>query len=271
MRDSCGRTHRLPVPAGDRAGGPPVGLPAVVPTAVLVVVAAVAVVLVNPLAAAAGVPPSGAPVARPVAAASASPPELLLPTPPVPPVEPSAPGEGLTGGEGAPQPKDLPDPGTPEPDPPGSGVTALLAAAGGLALTVAAFVLGRRTARPRLERPEGDGSPSAGPAPEGSAPAVPVEQTLVSGLISVHDLAGEEAVQASVEQTLRSVGVHRVVSASGDLLDVDVHEVVGSRSSPVPDVDGRIDQVVRPGWRQRDALLRPAQVRVFRAGRPEEQ
>ena len=269
MRDSCGRTHRLPVPAGDRAGDPPVRLPAVVPTAGLVVIAAVAVLL-TPLAAAAGVPPGGGPVARPPAAASAPPPELL-PTPPLPPVELSAPGEGPTGGEEAPQPKELPDPGTPEPDPPGPDVTALLAAAGGLALSVVAFVLGRRTARPRHERPGGDGSAPAGLTPDGSAPAVPVEQTLVSGLISVHDLAGEEAVQASVEQTLRSVGVHPVVSASGDLLDVDVHEVVGSRSSPVPDVDGRIDQVVRPGWRQRDALLRPAQVRVFRAGRPEEQ
>ena len=153
---------------------------------------------------------------------------------------------------------------TPAKDPPrrrsvGEGLLqAMLVGAVGVALAaVAAFAVGRRRSGLRT-------SPSPLVVETTPAGAGNREAALVSGLIAVHDLANEEALRISVEETLRGVGVHTIIPVAGDPLDVGMHEVVGTLPATAPGVVGRIAGLVRPGWRHHEVLIRPAQVQVFR-------
>jgi hypothetical protein len=113
--------------------------------------------------------------------------------------------------------------------------------------------------------PGGDGPPVSAAGVEVSA--LPgLERRLdiaVHGLIGAFDLSASVAVQAHITQVLARVGVYHMGVESGSVFDPSVCEAVSTVVTEDPDRVGRVAQMVRPGWRRPDAVLRFPQVSVW--------
>lgn len=76
-------------------------------------------------------------------------------------------------------------------------------------------------------------------------------------------LAGVELVLRKLLQTLEREGLERI-EATDEPFDPTLHEALLTRPTADPALDGRIAQVVLPGYRFADRLLRPAKVVVWK-------
>jgi molecular chaperone GrpE len=77
---------------------------------------------------------------------------------------------------------------------------------------------------------------------------------------TLHD--GVDLVERKVWKELESAGVTRIDQA-GVPFDPNVHEAVTTQPAAKPDQDHTVGQVVQPGYKMRDTLLRPARVVVL--------
>lgn len=86
---------------------------------------------------------------------------------------------------------------------------------------------------------------------------------LAEGLRLIADNAGRR---------LEALGLTRVPS-EGHLFDPSIHEAIDLLASPDPEMDGKVIEEIRAGWRLGDRVIRAARVRVGRhvpaAARPE--
>ena len=73
---------------------------------------------------------------------------------------------------------------------------------------------------------------------------------------------GIDLVERKVWKELEAVGVTRIDQA-GVPFDPNVHEAVTTQPAPKPELDHTVGQVVQPGYKMRDSLLRPARVVVL--------
>jgi len=73
---------------------------------------------------------------------------------------------------------------------------------------------------------------------------------------------GVDLVERKVWKELESAGVTRIDKA-GVPFDPNVHEAVTTQPAAKPEHDHTVGQVVQPGYKMRDTLLRPARVIVL--------
>lgn len=73
---------------------------------------------------------------------------------------------------------------------------------------------------------------------------------------------GVDLVERKVWKELENVGVTRIDKA-GVPFDPNVHEAVTTQPAAKPEDDHIVGQVVQPGYKMRDTLLRPARVIVL--------
>lgn len=73
---------------------------------------------------------------------------------------------------------------------------------------------------------------------------------------------GVDLVERKVWKELESAGVTRIDKA-GVAFDPNIHEAVTTRPAAKPEQDHTVGQVVQPGYKMRDTLLRPARVIVL--------
>jgi molecular chaperone GrpE len=73
---------------------------------------------------------------------------------------------------------------------------------------------------------------------------------------------GVDLVERKVWKELESAGVTRIDQA-GVPFDPNVHEAVTTQRAAKPEQDHTVGQVVQPGYKMRDTLLRPARVIVL--------
>ncbi|RTL64553.1 MAG: nucleotide exchange factor GrpE [Pseudonocardiaceae bacterium] len=230
---------------------------------------------------------AGAPE-RPQITAQTIPPEGPLAGRPQMPGEPAVTETGLSRGVLPQQPAEPTGVRSPvatiggEPEPTaaesGSGLGRLWIVLGAVVLAALAFLVGRMSAPrqgahvpgpPPARAPHGP-EPGTGPIPV-TAPVPPPagppprpgtrEIALVDGVIGAHDLAADEAQQRHLEQVLRRTGIVPVVPATGSPLDHA--EVVGTAPATSSDEVGTVADVVRYGWADGGAIIRPAQVIVY--------
>jgi molecular chaperone GrpE len=77
---------------------------------------------------------------------------------------------------------------------------------------------------------------------------------------TLHD--GVDLVERKIWKELESAGVTRIDQA-GVPFDPNVHEAVTIQPAAKPEQDHTVGQVVQPGYKMRDTLLRPARVVVL--------
>ena len=77
---------------------------------------------------------------------------------------------------------------------------------------------------------------------------------------TLHD--GVDLVERKIWKELEAIGVTRIDQA-GVPFDPHVHEAVTTQPAPKPELDHTVGQVVQPGYKMRDTLLRPARVVVL--------
>jgi len=73
---------------------------------------------------------------------------------------------------------------------------------------------------------------------------------------------GVDLVERKVWKELENAGVTRIDQA-GVPFDPNVHEAVTTQKASKPEQDHTVGQIVQPGYRMRDTLLRPARVIVL--------
>ena len=73
---------------------------------------------------------------------------------------------------------------------------------------------------------------------------------------------GVELVERKMWKELESAGVTRIDKV-GVAFDPNLHEAVTMQPAPKPELDHTVGQVVQPGYKMRDTLLRPARVIVL--------
>jgi len=73
---------------------------------------------------------------------------------------------------------------------------------------------------------------------------------------------GVDLVERKVWKELENAGVTRIDQA-GVPFDPNVHEAVTTQKAAKPEQDHTVGQVVQPGYKMRDTLLRPARVIVL--------
>jgi molecular chaperone GrpE len=77
---------------------------------------------------------------------------------------------------------------------------------------------------------------------------------------TLHD--GVDVVERKMWKALEAVGVTRIDQA-GVPFDPNVHEALTTQPAAKPEQDHTVGQVVQPGYKMRDVLLRPARVVVL--------
>jgi molecular chaperone GrpE len=77
---------------------------------------------------------------------------------------------------------------------------------------------------------------------------------------TLHD--GVDLVERKVWKELEGAGVTRIDQA-GVPFDPNIHEAVTTQPAATPEQDHTVGQVVQPGYKMRDTLLRPARVVVL--------
>jgi molecular chaperone GrpE len=77
---------------------------------------------------------------------------------------------------------------------------------------------------------------------------------------TLHD--GVDLVERKVWKELENAGVSRIDQA-GVPFDPNIHEAVTTQPAAKPEQDHTVGQVVQPGYKMRDTLLRPARVVVL--------
>lgn len=73
---------------------------------------------------------------------------------------------------------------------------------------------------------------------------------------------GVDLVERKIWKELENAGVTRI-NETGVPFDPNVHEAISTQAATKPEQDHFVGQVVQPGYKMRDSLLRPARVIVL--------
>ncbi len=71
---------------------------------------------------------------------------------------------------------------------------------------------------------------------------------------------GQRLIHNKLKQILKSQGVEQMEVKAGDAFDVDLHEAI--TRIPSPDLSGKVVDVVEPGYRLNETVIRYAKVVV---------
>jgi hypothetical protein len=119
--------------------------------------------------------------------------------------------------------------------------------------------LDRRAAVPVAPRPP---SASALPATDGGA-LVGERRRLATALIDLLDQVPSESLRYRVRRALSDAGIAEY-GADGQPFDPARHQVVDVRLTDDPSQERRVARTLRPGFSDGEAVLRPADVLVYR-------
>jgi molecular chaperone GrpE len=108
--------------------------------------------------------------------------------------------------------------------------------------------------------------PSA-PPPETRAPPPPPDlardrQALIGSHLYLYDVVRDDVLRDRLRQALAEAGVSELDSV-GDRFDPSLHRATGWVPTDDPALDGRIAEVERHGFRDRERVLRLPEVRVY--------
>ncbi|MDQ1058391.1 hypothetical protein QFZ23_002292 [Arthrobacter globiformis] len=138
------------------------------------------------------------------------------------------------------------------------------------AAALATLILGFTAAKVlRRGAVRGDPAPIPAPASSGVDCGAKVLSTqrynvLLQALMGTYDLSSSEIVRAHVQKSLRTVGVTPITPTLGEPFDLELHNGVAGVTAPSPYLVFRVARVLRPGWRTDDAVLRLADVEVYK-------
>lgn len=71
-----------------------------------------------------------------------------------------------------------------------------------------------------------------------------------------------QGIAKQLHEAVRSLGLEQF-GAVGDAFDPVLHDALGQDAADSSETDGTVSQVLEAGWRTKDAVVRPAKVRVF--------
>ena len=74
-------------------------------------------------------------------------------------------------------------------------------------------------------------------------------------------IKGVEMVHRQFVNALENLGVS-AINAKGETFDPSLHDAAGTEQVEDPELDGKVINVMLTGWRTKDRVLRPAQVKV---------
>ena len=73
---------------------------------------------------------------------------------------------------------------------------------------------------------------------------------------------GRQLIHNKLRQLLEAQGLTRMEVAAGDAFDVDLHEAITNIPAPSPELAGKVEDVVEPGYMLNDKIMRYAKVVV---------
>ena len=75
-------------------------------------------------------------------------------------------------------------------------------------------------------------------------------------------LEGQNLIHTKLRQLLEAQGLAKMEVKQGDAFDVDLHEAITNIPAPTPDLAGKVVDVVEPGYKLNDKIMRYAKVVV---------
>ena len=73
---------------------------------------------------------------------------------------------------------------------------------------------------------------------------------------------GQALIHTKLRQLLEAQGLTKMDVKQGDAFDVDLHEAITNIPAPTPDLAGKVVDVVEPGYKLNDKIMRYAKVVV---------
>ena len=73
---------------------------------------------------------------------------------------------------------------------------------------------------------------------------------------------GQALIHTKLRQLLEAQGLAKMEVKQGDAFDVDLHEAITNIPAPTPDLVGKVIDVVEPGYKLNDKIMRYAKVVV---------
>jgi molecular chaperone GrpE len=73
---------------------------------------------------------------------------------------------------------------------------------------------------------------------------------------------GQALIHTKLRQLLEAQGLAKMEVKQGDVFDVDLHEAITNIPAPTPDLAGKVVDVVEPGYKLNDKIMRYAKVVV---------
>ena len=73
---------------------------------------------------------------------------------------------------------------------------------------------------------------------------------------------GQALIHTKLRQLLEAQGLAKMEVSQGDTFDVDLHEAITNIPAPTPDLAGKVVDVVEPGYKLNDKIMRYAKVVV---------
>jgi molecular chaperone GrpE len=73
---------------------------------------------------------------------------------------------------------------------------------------------------------------------------------------------GQALIHTKLRQLLEAQGLTKMEVQQGDAFDVDLHEAITNIPAPTPDLAGKVVDVVEPGYKLNDKIMRYAKVVV---------
>ncbi|MEL4317941.1 nucleotide exchange factor GrpE [Leifsonia sp. YIM 134122] len=104
---------------------------------------------------------------------------------------------------------------------------------------------------------------SAQSASQNRPAASPVQDDLLEQLVTLADFPQSAGAGAQLEQVIAAAGLVPLTANPGDRFDDTVHRARTKRPTPDPAYDRTIAEVIRPGYRTANRIVRPADVSVW--------
>ena len=73
---------------------------------------------------------------------------------------------------------------------------------------------------------------------------------------------GRNLIHTKMRQLLEAQGLAKMEVKQGDVFDVEIHEAITNIPAPTPDLAGKVVDVVEPGYKLNDKIMRYAKVVV---------
>lgn len=118
-----------------------------------------------------------------------------------------------------------------------------------------------RLKRSTAARPSGHATAAGPPVADHTVSAQ--REALIAGVLKVKGLVDDDITADVLDEAMRRGGV-TTFEATGMRLDPSRHRVDHTVAAPGPDSDGIVAQTLEPGYEDRDLVLQPARVVVYK-------